>query len=86
MLTLQLQTVLKEAEAVVNCRPYVYVDDDLNSNIPLTTGHFLSLNPMTISPAVTSEKDDDFHSVTILVKCVEKWIQTFRPVLEAVAR
>ena len=62
MLTLiQLQTVLKEAEAVVNCRPLVYVDDDVNSNFPLTPGHFLSLNPMTISPAVTREKDDDFY-------------------------
>ncbi len=62
MLTLiQLQTVLKEIEAVVNSRPLVYVDDDVNSNIPLTPGHFLSLNPRTISPALPSDQDEDYR-------------------------
>ncbi|XP_053380514.1 uncharacterized protein LOC128548907 [Mercenaria mercenaria] len=41
LLTLiQLQTLVKEAEAVVNSRPLVYVGDDVNSSITLTPSHF----------------------------------------------
>ena len=40
----QLVTVLTEVEAVVNCRPLVYVDDDINSNLVLTPSDFLSLH------------------------------------------
>jgi hypothetical protein len=42
---IQLQTLLKEVEAIVNSRPLVYVGDDLESNITLTPHHFLTLNP-----------------------------------------
>ena len=41
--TVQLQTLLKEIEAVLNSRPLVYVGDDINSNIPVTPAHFLAL-------------------------------------------
>ena len=34
--TVQLQTLLKEIEAVLNSRPLVYVGDDFNSNFPIT--------------------------------------------------
>ena len=44
LLTLiQLQTLLKEVESVVNSRPLVYVGADINSNVTLTPAHFLSL-------------------------------------------
>ena len=43
--TAQLQTLLKEIKAVLNYWPLVYVRDDINSNIPITPAHFLSLNP-----------------------------------------
>ncbi|XP_053385862.1 uncharacterized protein LOC128550600 [Mercenaria mercenaria] len=40
----QMQTFLKETEAVLNSRPLVYVEEDLDSCIAITPGHFLSLN------------------------------------------
>ena len=59
MLTLiQLQTLLKEAEAVVNSRPLVYLGDDINSNIALTPGHFLSLNPKVGVPMMDEDSQD----------------------------
>ena len=59
----QLQTFLKEVEAVVKNRPLVYVGDDINSNITLTPGHFLTLNPRIGVPELeTCEIDTDFNS------------------------
>ena len=40
----QLITVLTEVEAVVNSRPLVYVDSDINSSLPISPLSFLSLN------------------------------------------
>jgi hypothetical protein len=60
----QLQTVIKEAEAVVNSRPLVYVGDDINSVITITPNHFLCLNQNTGIPARTyDEHDPDFNVV-----------------------
>jgi hypothetical protein len=42
---IQLQTLLKEVEVIVNSRPLVYVGDNLESNLTLTPRHFLTLNP-----------------------------------------
>ena len=47
----QLLTLLKEAEAVVNSRPLVYVGNDINSYVTLTPSHFMSLNPKIGLPA-----------------------------------
>ena len=52
--------MIKEIESVVNSRPLVYVDDDINSNIPLTPGHFLSLNPKTGIRCIEDQKDQDY--------------------------
>ena len=41
----QLETLIKEIEAVVNSRPLVYVGDDIDSSLVITPGHFLTLNP-----------------------------------------
>ena len=41
----RLPTLLKEAEAVINSRPLVYVGNDISSYVALTPLHFLSLNP-----------------------------------------
>jgi hypothetical protein len=41
----QLQTVIKESEAVVNSRPLVYVNDNINSSLVITPSSFLGLNP-----------------------------------------
>ena len=41
----QLLTILKEAEAVINSRPLVYVVEDINSYMTLTPANFLTLKP-----------------------------------------
>ena len=57
----QLLTVLKEVEAVINSRPLVYVEDDINSNITLTPSHFLTLNPKIGIPTCDiDDNDQDF--------------------------
>ena len=56
--TIQLQTFLKEVEAIINNRPLVHVYDDINSDITLTPSHFLSLNPKTGIPESEVEVDD----------------------------
>ncbi|XP_053403207.1 uncharacterized protein LOC128558308 [Mercenaria mercenaria] len=59
---IQLQTVIKEIESVINSRPLLYVDDDINSNITLTPGHFLTLNPRTgIPEADYDDNDPDYE-------------------------
>jgi hypothetical protein len=58
---IQLQTVIKEVESVLNSRPLVYVDSDINSTITLTPGHFLTLNPKTgIFEVDVDESDPDY--------------------------
>jgi hypothetical protein len=56
----QLQTLIKEIEAVINSRPLVYVGDDLHSNIPITPAHFLSNNPKIGIPELEIDSDDDY--------------------------
>lgn len=58
----QLQTVLKEIEAVVNSRPLVYMGDDIHANITLTPGHFLTMNPkIGIKELEYDTNDPDFN-------------------------
>ena len=54
----QLHTVLKEVESIVNSRPLVYVGEDIDSTITLTPGHFLSLNPATGIPVLKNDVND----------------------------
>ena len=56
--TCQLITLLSEVQAVVNSRPLVYVADDINSEIALTPGHFLALNPCIGIPNILLHADD----------------------------
>jgi len=58
----QMSTVLKEAEAVVNSRPLVYMGDDLKSSIAITPRHFTCLNPYTGIPDVEDETGEDSDS------------------------
>ena len=55
----QLLTILKEAEAVVNSRPLVYVGEDINSYMTLTPAHFLTLNPKIGLPVSTRDDTAD---------------------------
>ena len=55
----QLLTILKEAEAVINSKPLVYVGEDINSYMTLTPAHFLTLNPKIGLPVSTRDDTDD---------------------------
>ena len=57
----QLLTILKEAEAVINSRPLVYVGEDINSYMTLTPAHFLTLNPKIGLPISTRDDTDDIN-------------------------
>jgi hypothetical protein len=53
---IQIQT-LKEVESV-NSRPLTYIGDDINSNITLTSNHFLTLNHTTGIPEHQFDDED----------------------------
>ena len=55
----QLSTVLTEIEAIVNSRPLVYVDEDINSSMVLTPTDFLSLHSQHIIPDMVGDADPD---------------------------
>ena len=70
----QLQTVLKEAEAIVNSRPLVYVGDDIHSHITLTPSHFLTLNPNIGIPEIDLNNDVEYlPDKSIAEKLLETW-------------
>ena len=58
----QLTTVLTEVEAVVNLRPLVYVDEDINSSRILTPADFLSLHSQHIMPDIVDDSDPEFDA------------------------
>ena len=66
----ELVTILAETEAVVNSRPLVYVDNDINSGEPLTPGHFLSPNRKTGVPLI---KEIPYDSGEASIKLVNIW-------------
>ena len=70
--TIQLQTLVKEIEAIVNTRPLVYVDQDVNEPIVLTPAHFLGGNTMLGTPEFP-EEDVDFAKLSSRDALLEKW-------------
>lgn len=74
LLTLvQMQTLLKEVEAVLNSRPLVYVGDDINSRLTLTHGHLLSLNPRIGIPETDVTVCEYSPCETTGTKLLETW-------------
>ena len=72
----QLTTILVEAEAVVNSRPLVYVDEDINSSMVLTPSDFLSLNSQHIIPDIVDDSDPDYDAEkkpTTAQQLLETW-------------
>ena len=57
----QLVTILAEVESVVNSRPLVYIDNDINSSIVITPSSFLSLSHRHFVPDYMTETDTDFQ-------------------------
>ena len=56
---MQFETLLKESEAVLNSRPLVYLEDDINSCITITPSHFLLFNKNLSLPDVQYGDNDD---------------------------
>ena len=54
----KLLTIPKEAEAVISSRPLLYVGDDINSYMTLTSAHFLTLNAKRGIPVSTIDDTD----------------------------
>ena len=72
----QLVTVVTEVEAVINSRPLVYVDADINSSITLTPLDFLSFHSHHVIPDLIDETDPDFSlsaRVNSSQQLLEKW-------------
>ena len=73
----QLHTIITEVEGVINSRPLVYVDNDIETKI-ITPMHFLSLNTKNGTPTLSEqdEKDDpDYKNeeLTTSQKIFESW-------------
>ena len=68
----QLLTIVTEVEAVLNCRPLVYVNDDVNSIETLTPSHFLSINLKTGTPVIEEEYYPKETSASYLVNTWKK--------------
>ena len=66
----QMSTIIVEIEAIVNSRPLMYLDDDINSGEALTPAHFLSVNYKTGVPDVNVEYRPNEGSSKILL---ESW-------------
>ena len=63
----QLQTILYEVEAVINTRPLVNVDNEVEKQI-ITPAHFLSINIKTGTPVLTVENEDEKTNPNYLVE------------------
>ena len=64
----ELITLLVEIEAVINSRPFTYVNDDINSSEALTPGKFLSINYKTGSPNAECINNPGRFSVSNLLE------------------
>ena len=72
----QLETVLKEVEAVVSARPLVYNGGDIDSTISLSPKHFLTLNPNTGIPELEPDHNDTDYS--LYESTAERLLQTWK--------
>ena len=66
----ELYTLLTEIEAMLNSRPLVYLNDDINSGEAITPAHFLSANIRTGIPDINDEYEPKELSWTMIV---ENW-------------
>ena len=73
----QLNTFMIETEAVINSRPLVYVDDDINSKNVITPGHFISMISTTGTPDVSNitklEHKSKQNTAKNLLEFWKKW-------------
>ena len=55
----QFTTFTTESEVIINSRPLVYIDGDINSTNAIAPMHFLSLNPKIGTPSPTEDLSYD---------------------------
>ena len=70
--TIQPLTIIKEIEAVLNIRPLVYLDNDINNATVLTPSHFLG-NNTNIASLELDEALLDFVKLSSREALLEKW-------------
>ena len=81
----QLVTILIEVEAVINSRPLVYIDDDINSSITLSPTDFLLLHSNNVIPDLVEESDREFditrasssEQLLEIWKCGQRYLNEF---------
>ena len=69
----QLDTFLSETEAVINSRPLVYVDGDINSNNAITPVHFLNIRTSTGTPELSDQHDRKFKGQSTAKQLFDLW-------------
>ena len=74
---IQLQTTLSEIDAIVNSRPLIYLEGDVNSQI-ITPHHFLSINTKNGSPTIgemdeRNDPDDLHQKMDSSTELLETW-------------
>ena len=88
----ELYTLLTEIEAMLNSRPLVYLDDDINSEEAITPSHFMSANIRTGIPDIEEEYEPKEYSGRMIIDNWRKgqlklqgfwqaWISEYLPTL-----
>lgn len=72
----QFLTLTAEIESMLNSRPLVYVDCDINSSIILTPGHFLNLQTFSSLPDIdTSDPEFQSGKKSSVDKLLQFWVK-----------
>ena len=58
---------------MVNSRPLVYVDEDINLSMVLTPAHFLSLHSQHILSDIAEDSDSDYDSENTAQHLLKAW-------------
>ena len=70
----QLQTVAAEIESVINSRPLIYIESEIDTGVALTPAHFLMMNPKTGVPVLEEDTYLDFvEPISLKEHLLEKW-------------
>ena len=57
----ELTTIITETEAIINSRPLVYVGEDFDSGLAITSD-FITMNSSTGTPRINIETDEDYNN------------------------
>ena len=74
----QLSIILTEAEAVINSRPLVYVENDINSGHVLVPNDFLSMNFNNVACDEYPEEKDLEYQPTVTISNADKLLNVWK--------